>query len=199
MSLKFNDATVLELLTSRVRVIAHYQLRGHSRDSALRVFRRLRCRGAITVRQVVIHPELSLDEPLFRWMPGQCAPLFERLAWRLQSRWNLMPKATYVASATVQGRYETGGSIGGRPLRRTEVAHDVHVTALFLKLQSEAPTKAQKWVHEDILREGGQLNGVIPDATIGTTCIEFGGSYRAAKLRTMHRLYATDGRDYEIW
>jgi hypothetical protein len=83
--------------------------------------------------------------------------------------------------------------------RRTEVSHDLHVTAIYLKLAREAPDLARKWIHEDALRATREAGQLIPDAMIGDTAIEFGGRYRADKLRAIHRGHAIAGRPYEIW
>jgi hypothetical protein len=73
------------------------------------------------------------------------------------------------------------------------------VTALFLKFVREAPERARYWIHEDANRETRVRGELVPDAIVGLTAIEFGGRYRADKLRAIHRGHAMAERPYEIW
>jgi hypothetical protein len=192
-------ATIVQLLTQCVRVLGAHQLRGLNERQSIRLLKRLHALGMVSVRTVIVPPALSLTTPLFRWQPGAAPPKFDRLAWQLAARWRGKPFKAFIASATADTCYSVGSSFAGRVPRRTEVSHDLHVTEIYLKLAREAPDRVRKWIHEDALqgtREAGQL---IPDAMIGDTAIEFGGRYRADKLRAIHRGHAIAGRPYEIW
>jgi hypothetical protein len=194
-----DQTAVLEFLTTKVRLIADYQLATRSKSSSRAFLQRLAGRGLITLRRAMVHPEIPLDKPAFVWRPGDAAPNFDRIAWGLRSRWKLRPLDTVVAVATYKARHCFGGVIGGRPIRRTEICHDLHVTALYLKLCRESPELARLWIHEDELSCNCHHRTQVPDAIIGERAIDFGGRYQAAKLRTMHRGYAADLRPYEIW
>ncbi|MDZ4656135.1 MAG: hypothetical protein SH868_01010 [Bythopirellula sp.] len=192
-------ATIVQLLTQCVRVVGAHQLRGLDQRQSIRLLKRLHTLGMVSVRTVIVPPDLSLTAPLFRWQPGVAPPKFDRLAWQLAARWRGKPHKVLIASATAETCYSVGSSFAGRVPRRTEVSHDLHVTAIYLNLARAAPERARQWIHEDALhakREAGQL---IPDAMLGGTAIEFGGRYRADKLRAIHRGHAIAGRPYEIW
>jgi hypothetical protein len=75
------------------------------------------------------------------------------------------------------------------------------VTAIYQKLCREAPEKAALWIHEDAFTTAGKaIHGEsIPDALVGDTAIDFGGSYGKRKLRALHRSHAMEGQSYEIW
>lgn len=192
-------ATIVQLLTQCVRVLGAHQLRGLNERQSIRLLKRLHTLGMVSVRTVIVPPDLSIIAPLFRWQPGAAPPKFDRLAWQLAARWRGKPHKAFIASATAETCYSVGSSFAGRVPRRTEVSHDLHVTAIYLKLAREAPDLARKWIHEDALRATREAGQLIPDAMIGDTAIEFGGRYRADKLRAIHRGHAIAGRPYEIW
>lgn len=190
---------LLDFLTNRFRVIGDYQLSHVSRHKARALLRRLQHRELVDVRMVIVPPELTLKTPVFSWQPHDPPPNYSRLAWKLASRWQGPHRSVLIAVATEKARRETGGRLKTRPLRRTEVSHDLHVTAIYLKLCRERPDQAALWVHEDDTSHRTNIEGLVPDAMLGATAIEFGGRYRAAKLRAIHRGHATQDQPYEIW
>jgi hypothetical protein len=192
-------ASIVQLLTQCVRVLGAHQLRGLNERQSIRLLKRLHTLGMVSVRTVIVPPDLSIIAPLFRWQPGAAPPKFDRLAWQLAARWRGKPHKAFIASGTAETCYSVGSSFAGRVPRRTEVSHDLHVTAIYIKLAREAPDLARKWIHEDALRATREAGQLIPDAMIGDTAIEFGGRYRADKLRAIHRGHAIAGRPYEIW
>lgn len=192
-------ATVIQLLTRHVRVLGAHQLGGLDQRQAVRFLKRLHALGMVSVRTVIVQPDLSLAAPLFCWEPGAAVPKFDRLAWQLASRWQGKPHKAFIAHATAETCYAVGSSFVGRAPRRTEVSHDLHVTAIYLKLVREDPKRARQWIHEDAINAPREFGQLIPDATVGVTAIEFGGRYRADKLRAIHRGHAIAGRPYEIW
>ena len=192
-------ATVVQLLTQHVRVLGAHQLSGLNLRQASRLLKRLHALRMLSVRTVIVPPELPLAGPLFSWEPGTAPPTFDRLAWQLASRWRGKPHRMLIAYATAETCYAVGSSFAGRAPRRTEVSHDLHVTAIYLKLVRENPERARLWIHEDAIRAPSEVGQLIPDAMVGDTAIEFGGRYRAEKLRAIHRGHAIAGRSYELW
>lgn len=193
------DAAIIHMLTHSVRLISDYQLPSLQRQQARQLLRRLETQGLVQLKTVMTHAELSLSAPLVVWQPGEDPPLYDRVAWQLASRWQGKWRTTMIASPTKLAQLITGGPLGMRPLRRTEIVHDLHVTGLFLKFVQEVPARARYWIHEDANRDGRAKGELIPDAMIGLTAIEFGGRYRADKLRAIHRGHAMAERPYEIW
>lgn len=191
--------TISHLLTNYVRVVGDVHFPGLGRARARQSLRQLEAAGFATLRLVVVPGMLSLKTPLLKWQPGDPTPRFDRLAWLVASRWKGPPEKVLIASATAAARRALGGRFGGRPLRRTEVSHDLHVTSLFLNMVRDEPERAEQWVHEDCREASRQIADVVPDAMIEETAIEFGGKYRAEKLRTIHRSHAIAGRAYELW
>jgi hypothetical protein len=192
-------SAALKLLTEHVRVLGAHQVPGLGPRSASALFKRLARRELLSLRMVMAPPELPLEAPVFSWKPGENPPHAERIAWQLTSRWTARPIRVLVATATPRAAAELGGTIGGRRLRRTEASHDLHVTALYLKLLAGDPERAALWRHEDSRPARGTLSGLVADARIGEVAIEFGGKYRAEKLKRIHRGHAGEGRAYEIW
>lgn len=141
------------------------------------------------------HPEIELKNPVLDWKPGDEVPNFDRVAWRLKTRWKESPVRTKIVWASNKARAKLDGCVGGREPRADEILHDIHVAELCQLLGPE------NWTGEDELRGSGR-SGDIPDALIalpeGDVTIDFGGSYSAPKLREMHHAYAPHG-SYQLW
>jgi len=93
---------------------------------------------------------------------------------------------------------------GGRLAHPLQVTHDLHVSAIFLKLRQTSPAEAEGWVSEDLLaplRRGQKL----PDAEIHDNAgrvlkvIEFGGSYAPERVRLVHEDCERRQVPYELW
>jgi hypothetical protein len=194
-----HEQVILHLLTHYVRVVGAHQLCGLTQQKSVRLLRRLEAKGLVTLRVAVVPPELKLAAPVFAWQPGTPPPLFDRLAWRLSARWQGRPRRVLVASASAAARHAAGSLFGGRPVRRTEFNHDLHVTALYFKFVREEHERARLWIHEDAMTTMRPAGELIPDVMLGETAVEFGGKYQAAKLRAIHRGHALAGRPYELW
>jgi hypothetical protein len=85
-----------------------------------------------------------------------------------------------------------------------QVTHDLGVAAVWLWFQVNAPTLAAVWVGEDMLAPDRRAE-TLPDAALfgvdgnPDTLIEFGGSYRAARIAEFHDDCAMRGIGYQIW
>lgn len=203
---------ILELLTQKVRVVTELQaantyFAGNARPNkaARETLRALEQKGLVVLSRSLLHPVLSLEAPLFVWKPGDTAPDTYELAWQIQKRWKATPTQTLMARATDRARTITGGTIGGRPQRRTEMLHDIHVTELYLTLCHTQPEVAQSWTHEDTLHEAGRFKtgDKIPDAVTLRdgleVALDFGGRYKAEKLELIHTAMVKESMAYEIW
>jgi hypothetical protein len=149
-------------------------------------------------------PRLSLAEPVFRWKPGQEAPAFGELSWKLKSRWTEEPReiTVYLATRRAAGIY--GGTADGRIKNHSQTTHDIHLGALYLKLRREAPTLAAGWVGEGVLaptRERQKLPDAILHDREGRPrlVMEFGGAYPADRLEAFHEDCAARELPYELW
>ena len=200
---------LLETLTSKVRILSVEQIAAEffsqsdrPKENAASLVQALKRDDLVETHTSVLHPLLSLaDGPVFRWAPGEAAPIFSRIAWELRSRWKTPPKAMLISRATTKARELMRGTVGGRRVRATELRHDLHVAELFFHLQRTAPHLAATWIHEDTLLARGLRHNdchPIPDAVVGDgEVMEFGGSYKAEKLRVLHASYAHS--PYTIW
>jgi hypothetical protein len=196
---------LVRMLCGPVRVITPEQISRTwpgSTDVLGRRLGRLENVGLIYQHRVLAHPELPLSNPLISWSPGQDGPRFERVAYALQARWrgSIRRQTVYCASQSAIRLY--GGKSGRRSrLHALQVTHDLHVTAIFLRLLSESPSLAECWISEDLLVPAH--NGKLPDAVIRTTAgdifIEFGGAYRADRIRKLHFHCAALRIPYELW
>jgi hypothetical protein len=125
------------------------------------------------------------------------------VSYQLRKRWaEPLRWVTAYAASKRTGRLYAGR--GGRPSHPLQATHDLHVSAIFLRLQKEKPDEARGWVSDMVLsplRRGKKL----PDAEIqnadGRTLkvIEFGGSYPPERVRKVHEDCERRGVPYELW
>jgi hypothetical protein len=209
-ALTARDARIFELLTRRVLLATAKQLaRGYwpPSDSAassarerLRVLVRI---GLLEMFAVRAHPELSLDQPVWSWKPGEPLPPCGSLSYRLRTRWAeaFKPIQIFTASERLGRRFAGRGGCLNHPLQAT---HDLHVTTVYLHKLKVNPAEASAWVSDAVLaplRRGQKL----PDAEIhdqnGRTIkvIEFGGSYPPERLRKVHDDCEIRQVPYELW
>jgi hypothetical protein len=157
------------------------------------MLRRLERRGLLKLEHAMVHPPLCLEEPLFEWQTETLEPDWERLAWMAQSRWNKDPVLSVIVSATAEAKKLTGGPIGGRPIRQTEISHDVTLAQLWLRFRKTEPIVAPSWIPEDAL-SGFEPNQKRPDALITVAGNEIvlelaGKAYSAKRLAAIHAAY----------
>lgn len=149
-------------------------------------------------------PRLPLSEPVFRWKPGQDAPAFGELSWKLKSRWTEDPREITVYLATRRAAAIFGGTADGRIKNPSQTTHDIHLGALYLKIRQEAPRLAAGWVGEGVLaptRERQKLPDAILHDREGRPrlVMEFGGAYPAFRLEAFHEDCAQRQLPYELW
>lgn len=204
------DEDLLDVLTKRVRVLGLQQVaamwwQGQERslESASRRVAALETVGFLRTITGFAHPELSLVGPLLRWHPGEPAPDLGSIAYRLQARWTEPLRLTRGVIATKLAAAQQGG-IGGRAPRLSELTHDLHLAAVFIRLRREDPQLAMTWQSEaGQYAEGGGRDERLPDAMIGVgrerMAIEFGGAYAKRKLEEFHDHCAERAQPYEVW
>lgn len=197
------------MLARRVRVITDRQTAAKFYPGTARpirvartAFDRLKRRGLVETLTAMVHPEPMLEGPVLDWRPGDPLPNFDRIAWKLQSRWTEPLVRTTVAWATTKAKQAQGALSRGRGPRAKEITHDIGVSQVYFHLCRHHPELAEHWIGEDELRAQGRTDD-IPDAIIALPegqhiSIDFGGAYSARKLRTIHQNYAPQGR-YQIW
>lgn len=149
-------------------------------------------------------PRLPLTEPVFRWKPGQDAPAFGELSWKLKSRWAEEPREITVYLATRRAAGIFGGTADGRIKNPSQTTHDIHLGALYLKLRRETPSLAAGWVGEGVLaptRERQKLPDAILHDREGRPrlVMEFGGAYPAFRLEAFHEDCVRRQLPYELW
>ena len=154
--------------------------------------------------RVFARPKLPLQDPVFRWKPGEACPAFGELSWKVQSRWTEEPREITVYLATRRAAGIFGGKADGRIKNPSQTTHDIHLGALYLKLCREAPTIAAGWIGEGVLapsREGQKLPDAILHDREGRPrlVIEFGGAYPAERLQAFHEDCAQRQLPYELW
>lgn len=204
------DEAIVDALSRRVRVLSVAQAarhwwphQRHSKESALTRLQALENQGLVTHFVEWAHPELPLTRPLLVWTPSDNPPDFGPLSYRLRSRWTKAPRPTTGFIATKAAGSAFAGSGGRRP-RPSEMTHDLHLTAVFLRLLAESPSVAESWVSEAAqYAAGGGRDERLPDALIrtkeGVTVVEFGGAYSKRKLAEFHEHCAERSLPYELW
>jgi hypothetical protein len=198
------------VVSSKVRLLSLEQLAGAWWEptptglaNARRRLRQLRTLGLIEPWRVNARPLLNLEAPVASWSPGKPVPDPEAVSYQLQTRWNEGPKSTTVWIASKRTLNQFGAS-GRRLARPIQATHDLHVSAIYLRMLAWKPELAATWVGEDELpREGG---GKHPDAILrddrGETMLvfEFGGAYPAERVAAVHEHYLNEGETpYQIW
>jgi hypothetical protein len=189
---------IIHALTHHCRIMSAEQIAAHwfahtvsPVKIALQFLRRQKHQGILRLEHAMIHPPLELELPIIDWHPGiSSVPNFHAVAWQVQSRWNRTLVRGVIVSATHEARYLSGGVIGGRPIRKTEISHDITLAQLWLRLRRTDPEVARQWMPEDALLDQ-RPSGKIPDALIGNhnsqVAIELGGkAYSAKRLSAIH-------------
>ncbi len=204
------DTEILSTLTKRVRVLSELQIAQrwwtsstHACSSARRSLKRLIDARLLATGVGMAHPLISLESPVVAWTPGSPVPDAEQTAYRLQSRWSLAPVSTRWFSATRRAGSLTGG-FGGRTPRASDLAHDIHLAQLYMRLEGKQPRVAATWTSEtELYTLGMGRNKRLPDAMVreddSWRVIEFGGAYSSDKVRAFHDFCSDCGLGYEIW
>lgn len=202
------DRELLDILVRRVRVLSIQQVASTwyaDRGDPVRLARRrvdlLGRHQLVATMAATAHPELSLAEPLGTWQPGLDIPDLSGIAGAHPRRWTSEELPITCVIATRQAGAEFGG-VGGRFPRPSEVTHDLHLAAVYLRMRSELPTRAASWVSEARLSVEPGLK--LPDAMVcdgrQRTAIEFvGASYSLKKLKAFHDFCARQRLGYELW
>lgn len=205
------DRLLIDMLVRKTRLATLHQVTvawwGVSESAARNARRRIRAlcaAGWLDSRTLLARPLLALSEPVCIWRPGNETPNFDRLAWRLQSRWTLPARRVPAMAASRHARRVFGGS-GRRPFRNVcQFTHDLHVSAIYLHYCHRCPEVAAAWRGEDNLPSGwrGQAHPdalLIDDQSRVYRAIEFGGRYAANRLRHFHNDCCRRKLPYEVW
>jgi hypothetical protein len=160
--------------------------------------------GLLVRERAYARPRLPLEQPIFRWKPGEEPPDFGKLAWSVKSRWTEPPRDVTVYLATRRAAAIFGGRADGKIKNPSQATHDIHLGALYLKLMKDSPTIAAGWIGEEILaptREHQKLPDAILHDREGRPrlVIEFGGAYPADRLQAFHEDCAERALPYELW
>lgn len=212
MKLTERDRDLLETLAGRVRIISTNQVaRGwwpHLENPSSSVSRRLRqlCEcGWIQSHTALARPLPPLQKPVTTWRPGQPAPSYGEVSYRLRKRWHHGARRLRVFTPG-----PLVGSLGGIRARgrlrfALQVTHDLAMAEIYLRLREENPGRAARWKGEDSI-PATRSRGKLPDAIIAKAAqheppvaIEFGGSYDKARVRAFHKHCVQHGLAYELW
>lgn len=207
VELTARDRDILETLAQRVRVFTLAQLgrtwwadSAEPQTNARRRMKALAAAGLVDLVPLTAHPEVELLEPLATWQLGLPVPDFESLSRVLSKRFGEPERTVDCVFATTEAAAVVGGS-AGRAMRDSEATHDIHLSAVYLRMRAELPTRARSWQGEWGLPKGHGVK--VPDAMVRDgkfdTAIEFGGSYSAEKLAEFHAFCAKRRLGYELW
>jgi hypothetical protein len=206
------DEDLLRGLTGRFRLITPVLVSRLWETSAASAGRRLMrlCSARLLLRtRVLVHPILDLQSPVVTWSPGQPQPDFGAVSYALKARWtsSACPSTVYFAALRTVHLFGGAGGTLDYPLQAT---HDLHVAAIYIRLRQDDPELAARWQGEELLREGRKkgrgkvcdaaLVSVLPSGKVKLTrAVEFGGSYRADRVRAFHRVMENRRLPYELW
>lgn len=210
MMLNDRDLDLLSTLTMRVRLLAAAQVArlwksggATDRTDVRRRLRALAQFGLLDVRSVLAEPLLPMRCPLVTWKPGDAAPSFQAVAWRLRRRWTQSASETTVYLATDLAADTVGGVAARLPTLGQET-HDLHVSEVYLRLRQTDRSMADHWIGEEIVRPT-RIGEKLPDAMIvdptGTPVrvVEFGGRYDAKRVAAFHQDCQARGIPYDLW
>lgn len=205
------EKEIVSALTSKIRMLSFEVILGEwwpcsesAKTNARRRLSELVDARLLVRERAFARPLLPLAEPAFRWKPGQEAPSFGELSWAIQKRWTEPSREATVYLATRRAASIFGGKAEGRIKNLSQVTHDVHLGALYLKFRREAPTLAAGWVGEEVFAPARE-HQKLPDAMLydgqgrARMVIEFGGAYPTERLRAFHEDCAARGLPYELW
>ena len=117
-------------------------------EHARRFLERERADGYLDKIQTLVCQVPAPSKPLFHWKPGEPGPNVAAICYQLEKRWKRGLQRTTLYFATRKAKHAFGGY--GSPLGRIhQVGHELLLTAIFLKLQRNAPEIAESWVGED--------------------------------------------------
>jgi hypothetical protein len=205
------DREIVSALASKIRMLAFDEIIRRwwppSKSAATNARRRLSDlvdAGLLARERAFARPMLSLAEPVFRWQPGEDAPAFGELSWRLQSRWTEAPREVTVYLATRRAAAIFGGRADGRIKNLSQATHDIHLGSLYLKFTKDASGLASGWIGEGVLAPSRERQK-LPDAILHDRegrprlVVEFGGAYPADRVEAFHADCAERRLPYEIW
>lgn len=210
------DRAVLSSLTRSIRLILLEQVSqtwwseaAFGTVAARARLERLEAAGLLVRRVFPMHPLLDLQHPIHAWRPGEVAPDFGAISYRLRKRWSAgtIPATAYIATkqaAKLMGGLPRGGKADGRLRHPLQATHDAHVAELFLRLLRAEPALAGQWISEEQIqaRTPGTKasDGALVDGTGRIRlAIEFGGSYRPDRVQSFHHECVRNGLPYELW
>ena len=202
------DEDIIETLTLKLHLASLEQITAHwweastrARQTARERLRKLEVAGLLLRKRVNIHPLLSIDKPVQKWKPGNARPHFGKLAHQLQSRWTepMALMTVYMATSMAANLF---GGFGGRFKHRTQLTHDVHVTAIYFALLKIDSSISKRWCGEELLDID---DGKKPDAMLLNAkgeeieVIEFGGRYDSRRVEEFHRFCQLRKIGYRLW
>ena len=131
------------------------------------------------------------------------------MSYQLRKRWTepVVPTTCYVATkkaARLYGGFSGGSRRDGLLRHPFQATHDVHVSAIYLRLLKTEPDAAMRWIPEEKLElqnHGGKLfDAVIVNASgVPDRVVEFGGGYRVTRVKILHGECARKALPYELW
>lgn len=204
------DRKLFDLLTRKLRVVEDEQIffafTKSPRGSRLAYrLRRWHDQGLIQRTQAVVRM-IAVVEPIATWQLGLPLPDFDAVSWRLQRRWQIVPRPVSVSWATSRAA-ELFGGVGGRLRQPLQLEHDLGTASVYFRRLQFAPDAADAWIGEDIYRREHRppRRFKVPDAVLldgsGAVrlAVEFGGAYPAERVRSFHRFCVCQRLPYEIW
>ena len=169
---------------------------------------RLQSRGLVASDRTAV-AFYEAVEPICTWTPGQCPPDFGALAWQLEKRWRAVrPRRVTICWATARAAQLFGG-LANFATRASQLEHDLGTASVLVRLHETQPDLAADWIGEDVLRRDFAPDcralKKTPDGAIvrGDRIVqvaEFGGQYKANRLRKFHQHFGKKHRiPYTLW
>lgn len=208
-SISLRDMSITRSLTRQVRLMTTRQVaaiwwrnNGGLKECARRLNLLLDF-GWVEVATLMVHPLLSQDEPLARWVPGDPRPDFQDVARISRSRWQCPAIPMEVVAASRMAANLMGSTSWGIP-RSEHWNHDLHLSQVFVWYQLNSPLLAKHWIGEHVLPKAGHRIK-DPDAFIVDgdrhvrLVVESAGRYGVKQVESFHRHCVRFQLPYELW
>jgi hypothetical protein len=173
--------------------------------NARKALRGLEANELVSQRAVLSRTLPILEAPVATWSPGERAPDFGPIAYRLKRRWQgRAPLRTRVFVATARAIDLFGARSAGRLKNPLQAQHDLALAEVYLWFLNHRPELAAAWVGEDQIPHKRRREK-LPDAYIMSPArrplrlIEQGGGYDKRRVRAFHRYAASQNLPYELW
>ncbi len=209
MGTSSRDATIVSILTKKLRVLSHRQIAIEffegDYSNAGRCLSRLVASGLFIRQRLIARTTPVLSGPMCVWHPSLPEPPFNLLSRHARKRWAKRPSiqvTVFMASKRLAGI--VGTTQKGYLAHPLQLSHELALAETFFSIRRSRMDVALGWRGEDSF-PSTKTKSPTPDALVVDPsghpflAIEVAGHYAALRFRKLHRYLASRSLAYEIW